>query len=132
MATDRRVKERRRGHQGAAREQRQTDRRKGPRRVDVRVPVDLWIKEGPEGNRKLRHAGDLSLGGFYLDHTVPIRWGSQTPIQFNLPGDAKPIDVLVEVVGVEIGSKRLGMHLRFLNLRQEDHKRIKAYIDSHK
>lgn len=83
------------------------------RRSTKRIPVEMWVEEIRGIDRYFQRSGNLSLGGIYLDGTIPHPRGTVVNLRFTLPGDVEPVLVRGEIVG-EPDANRLGMHVKFL------------------
>ncbi|MFH0899369.1 MAG: PilZ domain-containing protein [Pseudomonadota bacterium] len=84
------------------------------RRNQKRLPVEMWVDEMQGSSCYFQRSANLSLGGMYLDGTIPHPRGTVVQLRFTLPGEDQPIDLRGEVVG-EPDPDRLGMHVRFLD-----------------
>lgn len=98
------------------------------RRVSPRVPVDLWVEEpGAEGNT-LRRSANLSRGGIFLEHAVPLPVGSELDLRFSLPGDTGgEIAVRGRIVS-HFGPDGFGMGVSFMNPDADTILRIERYL----
>lgn len=75
-----------------------------------------------------RYATNVSVGGMFLEGTVPYEVGSRVTLIFIAPGDSQPTRVEAEVVGGGEGDVR-GMRLRFLDDEDSDLRiRLRAYV----
>ena len=45
----------------------------GERRVEPRIPIEMWVEETTGSERYFRRANNLSRGGLRLDHTIQLR-----------------------------------------------------------
>jgi uncharacterized protein (TIGR02266 family) len=98
------------------------------RRASARMPIEMWVEELLEGGQVFRRAGNLSRGGMYLDHTIPIPLGTLVRLRFTLPGDNVPIVVNGEIVSIS-SSAALGMGVKFVNVDPDAQSRIDAYVN---
>jgi hypothetical protein len=80
-----------------------------------RISVEMWVEERHDGVTYFQRATNLSLGGVWLEGTIPHPRGTRIELSFTLPGDAQPIVTAGEVVG-EVDEAHLGMHVRFLDV----------------
>ncbi len=69
------------------------------RRQEKRIPVEMWVEERLGSETYFQRSANLSLGGIYLDHTIPHPPGTVVQLKFTLPGDSEPISVMGEIVG---------------------------------
>ncbi|MBX5481682.1 MAG: PilZ domain-containing protein [Myxococcaceae bacterium] len=97
------------------------------KRLQRRIPVDIWMEVEGEGGLYYQRASNLSVGGAYFTQTFPLPFGSRAHLRFTLPGASEPIECQAEIVN----TKELGMGVRFLDLKPEDLRRIESLIDSH-
>lgn len=81
-----------------------------------------YSSDSPSVSRRLT---DLSTDGLFIDTMSPLPPGTLISIRFSLPTDPLPVVVLGEVAW---GQEHLGMGVRFMNLRQKDRERIRAWI----
>lgn len=100
------------------------------RRDHPRITVEMWVEEIRPGERHYQHSGNLSLGGIYIDHTIPHPRGTVVLLKFTLPGESEPIALHGEVIA-DPDERRLGMHIKFLGLDEDRavHERLRAFID---
>lgn len=82
------------------------------RRAHTRVPVDLWVEERHDGVTYFQRATNLSLGGLYLDYTLPHPPGTRVQLAVRL--GAQDVDLPGEVVGA--AANDTGMNVRFVDL----------------
>jgi len=84
------------------------------------------LVQGPESSIRSQ-AADISVGGMFIDHTSPpVASTDLVTVRFNLSPDDGPVFVEAAVNYIQQG---IGMGIRFLNLDNEDHDRIAAYVD---
>jgi hypothetical protein len=83
------------------------------RRSQKRIPVEMWVEEQRGADVYYQRSANLSVGGIYLDGTIPHARGTFVQLRFTLPGTEEPLSVRGEIVG-EPDEERLGMHVRFL------------------
>jgi len=98
------------------------------RRASARLPVEMWVEEITDRSQVFRRAGNLSKGGMYLDHTIPLPMGARVRLRFTLPGDDKSVTVAGEIVSVST-DQELGMGVKFVDMTPEVASRIDAYIE---
>lgn len=98
------------------------------RRTSQRLPVQLHVIETHEDSTYFQRTANLSTGGLYLEGTTPHPPGTQVRLRFALPGDDAPIEVTGEIMpaGKDVD---LGMGVRFLDLKPQDHDRIDRFIE---
>jgi uncharacterized protein (TIGR02266 family) len=99
------------------------------RRQATRVAVDFFLEERTGDALYYQRATNLSLGGLYLDRTLPHPPGTQVDLQFRLPGDPAPLRIKGEVI--ESTSRDLGMGVRFVDLSLGDRARIAGCLFNH-
>jgi len=87
----------------------------------------MWVEELLGASQVFRRAGNLSRGGMYLDHTIPIPLGTRVRLRFTLPGDDVPILVNGEIVSISAKSA-LGMGVKFVGVEPDAQARIDAYV----
>ncbi len=104
------------------------DRRRGDRRRDKRVPIELWIEEEAGDALYFQRAANLSAGGAFFAQTVPHAPGVVVNLRFTLPGEAEPIECRGEIVSA-LGGDGMGMGVRFVDIRPDDRKRIEELVD---
>src|SRR5687767_4922651 len=129
---DRRKGQRRDSDATAQREtRRRNNRRKRPeRRSARRVDVDLWVEQERGKEVCFRHVGDLSVGGVRLDQGLSYPVGTEVRLRLSLPGEARPIHVMAEVVAVRAVGSAAQTSLRFVDMHAEDRVRVNAFVDS--
>jgi hypothetical protein len=98
------------------------------RRASARLPIEMWVEELLEGSQVFRRAGNLSVGGMYLDQTIPIPVGTRVRLRFTLPGDSVPILVTGEIVSIS-STDALGMGVKFVGVEPAAQARIDAYVN---
>ena len=62
---------------------------KSERRGSERVVVDLWVEEHTDDALYFQRATNLSMGGLFLDRTLPHPAGTRVQLEVRLPGDAR-------------------------------------------
>jgi hypothetical protein len=95
-------------------------------RADERRPVRMWVELTHEGCRYFHHSADLSLGGIFLDHTIPHPAGTVVQLRFTLPGEQEAIELQAQVVAAR--DDELGIHLHFLDPSSSVRARIAACL----
>jgi len=102
------------------------DRRSGPR-LNVEVPIEY------QSIRSFQKTGGfhLSTQGVFIRTAVPFDLGEQVLLRFEIPGQARPVYAMGQVVWQNADpSKRggMGMGLRFLDLAAADREAIEGYL----
>jgi uncharacterized protein (TIGR02266 family) len=92
------------------------------RRQAARVAVDFFLEEHTGDALYYQRATNLSIGGVYLERTLPHPPGTRVDLRLRLPGDPALLEVKGEVI--ESPSRDLGMGVRFVDLSQQDRARI--------
>jgi type IV pilus assembly protein PilZ len=87
------------------------------RRESPRVSIELSVEERTGEALYFQRATNLSLGGVYLDGTLPHPPGTRVALALRLPGRETPMRVLGEVVARE--PSEIGMAIRFVDLDAE-------------
>lgn len=105
-----------------------SDRQPGndERRTSDRVVVDLWVEEHTDDALYFQRATNLSLGGLYLDKTLPHPPGTRVQLELRLPGERAPLRVSGEVVPAT--AREVGMGVRFVGLSLDERARIADYL----
>ena len=98
------------------------------RRQGSRVPVQIWVEEKTERELYFQRSANLSLGGIYLENTIPHPVGTRVTLRFTLPGDEEKIEVRAEVAAAMTGEEEFGMGLKFIELDAAVAERIQKYI----
>ncbi len=97
------------------------------RRRLPRAEVAIWVEERTQDALYYQRATNLSLGGIWLDGTLPHPEGTRVSLDIELPGD-RPLRVDGEVVARPGGA--LGMAVRFTELSEIQKKRLVAFLAS--
>jgi uncharacterized protein (TIGR02266 family) len=98
------------------------------RRQGSRVPVQIWVEEKTERELYFQRSANLSLGGIYLENTIPHPVGTRVTLRFTLPGDEEKLEVRAEVAAAMTGEEEFGMGLKFVELDAAVAERIQKYI----
>ena len=93
-----------------------------------RIPVEMWVEESTDRELYFQRGANISVGGIFLQRTIPHAKGTIVLLRFTLPGDTRPIEVKGEIVNIGDDDADLGMGLRFVNLGDEDERRIADFI----
>lgn len=93
------------------------------RRRFLRVPVQVWVEQWTDRETYHQQSSNLSLGGIYLDRTVPHPEGTLVNLRFTLPGEERPIVCKGRIVYPRGAEDDFGMGLEFVDLpaAEEDH-----------
>jgi hypothetical protein len=93
-----------------------------------RAEVAVWVEERTNDALYLQRATNLSLGGIWLEGTLPHPPGTKVSLDIELPGDG-PLRVDGEVVMRQ--DRGVGMAVRFLPLPQARRERLEAFLSAH-
>ncbi len=104
------------------------ERRKGDRRRDIRVPVNIWVEEYQGDDVYFQQAGNLSVGGVFFERTIPHPIGTKVGLRFSIPGSEGVIETTGEVVSVP-SDEDFGAGIRFIDLDPVEEQIIREYID---
>ena len=99
-----------------------TERRESPR-----VTVELWVEESLEKETYFQRASNLSVGGLFLEGTLPHPPGTTVRLRFSLPGEAEAIETKGEIVNVP-GAEGRGMGVHFVDLPDVHRARIERFV----
>ncbi len=99
------------------------------RREAARVTLELWVEESMEREVYFQRASNLSIGGLFLEGTLPQEPGTVVRVRFTLPGATAPIEARAEIVHAPESQGR-GMGLRFVELSEADRAGIEAFVGS--
>jgi uncharacterized protein (TIGR02266 family) len=97
------------------------------RRESPRIPVEMWVEESTERELYFQRSGNLSIGGIFLENTIPHPKGTVVNLQFTLPGDTQPIRVRGEIVNAA-SSDELGMGIKFVDVAPDVERRIGEFV----
>jgi uncharacterized protein (TIGR02266 family) len=97
------------------------------RRLSQRVPVTMWVEEITDGTQVFRRAGNLSVGGLYLDKTIPMPMGTVVNLRFTLPGQTEPLHIGGTIVSID-PDLELGMGVKFSTIDDASRLRIEKYL----
>jgi uncharacterized protein (TIGR02266 family) len=100
----------------------------GERRSSQRIAVEMWVEESTDRELYFQRGANISLGGIFLERTIPHPKGTMVNLQFTLPDESEPIRVKGEIVNVGEASSELGMGIKFVDLSADDQKRIQDFI----
>lgn len=92
--------------------------------MQPRTDVAIWVEERTRDALYFQRATNLSMGGLWLDGTLPHPPGTRVSLDIELPEG--PLKVDGEVV--MHGTPRIGMAIRFVELRGTRRQRLSAYL----
>lgn len=95
------------------------------RRTMPRTEVAIWVEEHTRDALYFQRATNLSIGGVWLDGTLPHPPGTRVTLDIELPGD-RPLRVEGEVV--PHASPKAGMAIRFTDLVGPRKRRLEAFL----
>ena len=91
------------------------------RLIDPRYERQLDVEVVADGKKSLSRTVNISLGGLFLESSVPLELGATVQLRFSLPTQPEPVEVAGDVRWVV---KREGGHsgigIRFQGLRARD------------
>lgn len=97
------------------------------RRFAPRLSVDLWVEERSDDAIYFQRATNLSLGGLFLDRTLPHAAGTVIALDLRLGTEGPALRLRGEVVPAP--SRELGMGVRFLDLSASDRARLEQWLE---
>jgi PilZ domain len=107
------------------------ERRRAERRVEQRVPIDLWVESQQGEDLYFQRLGNLSAGGAHFEKTVPHPLGTRVKLRFSLPDAPGELSCLGEIVSASsLGSEEPGMGVKFIELGADVRGRIRALVAS--
>lgn len=95
------------------------------RRSDARADVAIWVQERTRDALYFQRASNLSLGGVFLEGTLPHPPGTRVELDLELAHG--PLRVAGEVVGRAPGG--LGMAVRFVELGADERAVLAACLE---
>lgn len=98
-------------------------RKSGHKRLFDRAPLPTQIQ--CEECMSIAFSREVSAGGMFIELNRPLPTGSRLTLRFNLD-DGGPIVVAIAEVTYEV--EQLGMGVQFVELSDDDRKRINAYV----
>jgi uncharacterized protein (TIGR02266 family) len=101
----------------------------GDRRTAERIPVEMWVEESNAEELYFQRSGNLSVGGIFLENTIPHPMGTQVELRFTLPGEAQPIKVKGRIVNVP-DAGGFGMGVQFVDLDGATRERIHRFVEN--
>lgn len=99
----------------------------GSGRVFPRTEVAIWVEERTNDALYLQRATNLSLGGVWLEGTLPHPPGTKVSLDIDIPGDG-PLRVDGEVVKRD--DREVGMAVRFLPLSRALARRLESFLSA--
>jgi uncharacterized protein (TIGR02266 family) len=92
------------------------------RRIDPRYDRQLEVEVVFEGKKQTSQAQNVSLGGLYIESTIPFPIGTTVQLRFHLPTQPEPVEVAGDVRWVvKKGPGDVsGVGIRFQGLRARD------------
>jgi c-di-GMP-binding flagellar brake protein YcgR len=103
----------------------------GDKRLHFRKQIEVPINFEDEFGNSLIYllSKDISLGGIFLDGDVPIKVGSQTFLNFILPGDSVSIRCTAKVVRIVREEEKIeGFGVQFVNVADIDRLKLENFI----
>jgi hypothetical protein len=102
------------------------------RRTHKRVAVEMWVTETHDGATYYQRSANISIGGIYLEGTIPHASGTMVNLKFTIPGDSEPSELRGIVVGDD-DDAHLGMHIMFVDLGDKGgaHRRLVDFVKRH-
>jgi hypothetical protein len=94
-------------------------------RAFPRTEVAVWVEERTHDALYLQRATNLSLGGVWLEGTLPHPPGTRVALDLDLPGDG-PLRLDGEVVLRR--DRAVGMAVRFVELSALGRERLEAFL----
>lgn len=108
------------------------EKRKYPRApVKVEIICDELKDEDRRGIGVLCfYSSDISIGGIFLETTVPFSVGATLHLKFTLPNVKRDVKTVGKVVRTKEGDANLlvGIGIEFQHLSYEDKKVIEGYV----
>ena len=101
---------------------------KTERRSSERISVEMWVEQSTSREVYFQRGTNLSAGGIYLEHTIPMPRGTEVRLVFTLPGDGEPINARGVIVNIGESVSELGMGVQFVDLAPTAQARIKTFI----
>lgn len=95
------------------------------RRTEPRADVAIWVEEHTKDALYFQRATNLSIGGLWLDGTLPHPPGTRVALDIELPGDGQ---LRVEGEVVLHRSPKAGMAVRFVQLDASKRTRLEAFL----
>ena len=90
------------------------------RRIDPRYERQLDVEVVSDGKKSTSRTVNISLGGLFLDSSVPLELGATVQLRFSLPTQPEPVEVAGDVRWVVKREGHQGIGIRFQGLRARD------------
>jgi uncharacterized protein (TIGR02266 family) len=92
------------------------------RRIDPRYERQLDVEVVADGKKLTSRTVNISLGGLFLDSSIPLELGVTVQLRFTLPTQPEPVEVAGDVRWVvkKDGGAHNGIGIRFQGLRARD------------
>lgn len=100
------------------------------RRNYHRVSIKIWIVSNEIDEHIHLPAENISSGGMYIITPARHDPGTILEIAFKLPGNEKVIEAVVQVVNIRPEGDMFGLGLKFLDMKDEDRKKLNKIIAS--
>lgn len=102
----------------------------------TRVPVDFNVRCGQASGTLLRgRALNLSTGGIFIITLEPVVLGERLSVEFLLPGNPTPINIIGETVWCRSYNDQIGRHkpphvggIKFIDVPEHYERLIQDYI----
>lgn len=103
-------------------------------RAHLRVPMNVSVTYYLASRKNMGKISSISEGGLYIGGSEIAREGTIISLSFKVPGIAGSLNMEGEVVWMSDGpmEDRRGMAVQFVQLKDEDRKKIAHYVDSAK
>src|SRR4051812_25983398 len=103
------------------------------RRIDPRYERQLDVEVVVDGKKHTSRTVNISLGGLFLDATIPLELGTTVQLRFQLPTQPEPVEVAGDVrwvVKKEGPGEEKGIGIRFQGLRAPDGWALNPYFQT--
>ncbi len=131
MSGRRSNKDRRDGEQARfPKDDRHTERRRGERRTKERIPVKMWVRNIDGEASYFQQTANLSMNGMYILAPSPYETGTKIHLEFQIPGSARVVRCLAEVVGRREEGQFWGTSVKFIEIRKQDRAEIERAINN--
>jgi uncharacterized protein (TIGR02266 family) len=91
------------------------------RRIDPRYERQLDVEVVADGKTHTSRTVNISLGGLFLDSSIPFELGATVQLRFQLPTQPEAVEVAGDVRWVvKRDGNRQGIGIRFQGLRARD------------
>jgi uncharacterized protein (TIGR02266 family) len=119
--------DRRKGRPDSRAGQQRAERRRGDRRRDIRVPVNIWVEEYKDDDLYIQQAGNISVGGVFFERTIPHPIGTRVRLRFTLPDSDAVIETTGEVVSTP-AEDEFGAGIHFVDLDPVEERLIRDFV----